>query len=112
MIGTSAGQNNITGDFNIFIGESAGINETGYNKLHIGPAFGNRPHYHPSLIYGEFDNNLLRVNGTLHISETAKLEPLAAAPTCATGDMGTLYADTGGALYFCNGTAWKTVQLN
>jgi len=111
MIGYASGDNN-DGERNIFIGDFAGYSETGSNRLYIDSADRNTPDNQNPLIYGEFDSNLLRINGTLHISETAKLEPQSTAPTCGTNEMGSLYSDSGGILYFCNGTAWKTVQLN
>lgn len=138
FFGSNSGQDNATGESNCFIGYASGLfNRTGSNIIAIGNGSGptqmnantsNRlyidtnapfsPGNDNPLIYGEFDNDLIRINGalevtqTLHISETAKLEPQTTVPTCATGDMGTMYVDTGGVLYFCNGTAWKTVQLN
>lgn len=114
-----------TGSNNVFIGSRAGniFSTDANNKLVIEST--RNPE--SQLLYGEFDNRTiginwdiaiplpatLSVNGTLHISETAKLEPQATPPTgCNTQAMGTMYADTGGNLYFCNGTSWKTVQLN
>ncbi|NNF21458.1 MAG: hypothetical protein HKN67_05920 [Saprospiraceae bacterium] len=47
---------------NVFLGYQAGYSETGSNKLYIENSNSNSP-----LIYGEFNNDLLRVNGTLHI---------------------------------------------
>ena len=44
----------------------------------------------------------------VHINGVMRLEPLAAAPTGALGD---LYVGTDNKLYFHNGTAWKEVQL-
>ncbi|MBJ2173817.1 hypothetical protein JBL43_06175 [Aureibaculum sp. A20] len=44
----------------------------------------------------------------LHISGVMRLEPQAAAPTGALGD---LYVNTDGKLYFHNGTEWKEVSL-
>ena len=62
MIGYEAGQNN-QADGNIFLGYNAGKNETGSNKLYIENSSATSP-----LIYGEFDNDLLRINGTLNIN--------------------------------------------
>jgi len=115
FIGRYAGDKNKAGSYNIAIGHGAGPsynNPNQSNRLYIDQVVGSPTGNDSPLIYGEFDNDLVRINGTLHISETAKLEPQSAAPTYATNDMGTLYADTGGVLYFCNGTAWRTVQLN
>lgn len=62
MIGTFAGLNN-QGDRNIFLGHMAGENELGSDKLYIENSDSSTP-----LIYGEFNNDLLRVNGTLNIN--------------------------------------------
>ena len=61
FLGARAGQLN-TGDYNILIGNNAGQNNIGSDKLYIDNSNTSFP-----LIYGEFDNNLLRVNGDLSI---------------------------------------------
>lgn len=61
-IGNSSGFNNL-GDGNIFIGYRSGYYETGGDKLYIDNYGTDTP-----LIYGEFDTDLLRVNGTLDIN--------------------------------------------
>ncbi|QTA84071.1 hypothetical protein [Desulfonema magnum] len=61
-IGMYAGNDNSTGSGNVFLGYRAGENEAGSNKLYI--ANGDDP-----LIYGEFDNKLVAVNGTLKTQE-------------------------------------------
>jgi hypothetical protein len=48
---------------NIFLGYQAGYNDTTDNKLYIENSNSVTP-----LIYGEFDNDLLRINGTLDIN--------------------------------------------
>jgi hypothetical protein len=53
---------NISG--NIFLGFKAGYSEIGDNKLYIENSDSDLP-----LIYGEFDNDLLRINGTLDIND-------------------------------------------
>jgi hypothetical protein len=58
--GDGAGAFNETGSSNVFIGRSAGSTETGSNKLYIDNSSTTSP-----LIYGDFDSNLLRVNGTM-----------------------------------------------
>ncbi len=64
FLGYLAGYNATTGsDLNVFLGYEAGYSETGSNKLYIENSNSTSP-----LIYGEFDNNLLRVNGTLDIN--------------------------------------------
>jgi hypothetical protein len=63
IVGYTAGVQNMTGSGNVFMGHSAGFNETGSNKLYIDNSNTSSP-----LLYGEFDNNLLRVNGTLNVN--------------------------------------------
>ena len=53
------------GDSNIFIGYEAGYNETGSNKLYIHNSRTSNP-----LIYGEFDNGLVTINGDLSVTGT------------------------------------------
>ncbi len=55
-----------SGSGNIFIGYHAGYSETGSDRLYIENSAANAGN---ALIYGEFDNDLLRVNGTLNINE-------------------------------------------
>jgi len=59
MIGTSAGRFAI-GDGNVFVGNEAGYYTNGSNKLFIENSNSLTP-----LIYGEFDNDLVRVNGDI-----------------------------------------------
>jgi hypothetical protein len=58
-LGYKAGYKNL-GSGNLFLGYQAGYAETGSNKLYVANSATSTP-----LIYGEFDNALLRVNGTL-----------------------------------------------
>jgi trimeric autotransporter adhesin len=67
FLGNQAGYLN-TGASGVFIGNQAGYNETGSNKLYIENSNANADN---TLIYGEFDNNIVRVNGTLQISNPA-----------------------------------------
>jgi hypothetical protein len=72
MIGWQAGANVTTGDDNIFIGRQAGFNEGGNHKLYINQGFEDNP-----LIYGEFDNDLFRINGKAQIKKkTSNADPL------------------------------------
>jgi len=66
LIGTDAGYSAISASGNVFIGYQAGYNETGSNKLYITNSNTAQP-----LIYGEFDNDLLRINGKLEIGEVS-----------------------------------------
>jgi hypothetical protein len=59
---------NSTGGYNVGIGYQAGYNETGSNKLYIENSNADASN---ALIYGEFDNNIVRANGTLQIGNPA-----------------------------------------
>lgn len=61
-IGFQAGFNNIGSD-NVFIGKNSGYNEAGSDKLYIANSSTATP-----LIYGEFDNTLIRINGDLDVT--------------------------------------------
>ncbi|MEM7185707.1 MAG: tail fiber domain-containing protein [Bacteroidota bacterium] len=66
-MGGLAGGSLTSGDGNIFIGHRAGFNETiTSNKLYIENSDASSP-----LLYGEFDTNILRTNGTLQIGNPA-----------------------------------------
>ena len=59
-VGYSAGpSNNPTGEDNVFLGYKAGFGATGSDKLYIGR--------YP-LIYGEFENDFLKINGDLEVT--------------------------------------------
>ena len=79
FVGAAAGKSNIIGNFNTFVGMNAGGqnngsgnvflgNQTGYNekdasnKLYIDNSETTTP-----LIYGEFDNNILTINGNFKV---------------------------------------------
>jgi hypothetical protein len=64
MIGVQAGYSS-TGSNNVFIGAYAGQNEPGSNKLCIDISDTGTP-----LIYGDFDNNLLVINGVLSVASS------------------------------------------
>ena len=61
--GYGAGYNNVSGTRNIFIGHEAGYNELGSNRLYIANSTSN------NLLYGEFDNHMLRTGGRLEITK-------------------------------------------
>lgn len=66
MIGYTTGQGasayNASG--NVFIGYAAGQNETASNRLYIENSTSSSP-----LIYGEFDNDIVKINGSLIVNE-------------------------------------------
>lgn len=61
--GLAGGFSPATYSGNVFIGYQAGTSESGSNKLYIENSNSTSP-----LIYGEFDNDLLKINGTLFVS--------------------------------------------
>lgn len=72
-LGLNAGYE-ILGSNNVTIGSNAGYRETGSNKLYIHSSSSNTlANTGPdvALLYGEFDNKVLRVNGALQISNPA-----------------------------------------
>ncbi len=75
-IGNAAGMNCGSGDRNVFIGSCAGIKETGSHKLFIDSSNDSSPpdataQRTTSLIYGEFDNDILAINGDLLLKDQA-----------------------------------------
>jgi hypothetical protein len=77
LIGHGAGYNLETGESNVFLGNDAGFNETGSNKLYIANSGGT------PLIYGEFDNNIVNINGTLSATTYDNL-PGSSSANCFT----------------------------
>ncbi len=67
-IGYNAGRYNTAGTNNVFLGYYAGQNETGSNRLYIDISGGDNP-----LIYGEFDNKILTINGSLGINNKTNI---------------------------------------
>jgi len=65
FIGVQSGARNKIGNQNVFLGYDAGFNETGSNKLYIDSSSTRFP-----LIYGEFNNDLVRINGTFETTDT------------------------------------------
>jgi len=90
ILGTNAGH---SGSGNVLIGRSAGSTGSLSNKLYIENSNSTTP-----LIYGEFDNDILRVNGTLQVNDPASTG--YSFPT-ATGTLGqVLEVDASGDLVF------------
>lgn len=65
VIGYGALCNNVTGSSNVILGYKAGYYETGSSRLHIANCCS------CSLIYGEFDNKRVCLNGTLEVSNNS-----------------------------------------
>jgi len=112
-----AGVQYIIGQYNIAIESGAGPTQTNSiqnNRLYIDVQSGFSGNVNP-LIYGEFDNDLTIIHGTLHITETAKLEPRASPPsTCTTAvEYGLIYydnSDTQHVLKVCTNTGWQNMN--
>ena len=65
FLGNWAGRSSGTGSYNVFIGSNAGNGASNpSNRLYIESSANINP-----LIYGEFDNDLLRINGELQIKD-------------------------------------------
>ena len=65
FLGYKAGYTNIEGRSNVFLGNQAGYNEGGSDKLYIHNSATSSP-----LVYGEFDNRSVQINGSLKCSST------------------------------------------
>lgn len=73
-LGFATLRQNTAGTNNVAIGHQAGYNETGSNKLYIEMstvANGTDSSVNNALIYGEFDNRIVRTNGTIQIGNPA-----------------------------------------
>ena len=68
FVGAGAGFSNTSGSGNVFIGNFSGRFETGSNKLYIQNEISNTP-----LIYGEFNNDLLRFNGDVEVEGSLQI---------------------------------------
>ena len=111
-IGNSSGYRATTGSGNIFIGNKAGYSELGSNKLYIDNSGTTEP-----LIYGEFDNNKIIINGSLGINVepneklsvkgNLSLAEQVNSPSNTSG-YGKLFVGTDGNLYFINDEGQKT----
>ena len=105
-IGTSAGSNSI-GSNNLFLGHNSGLFEQGSDKLYIANSSTTTP-----LIWGDFSNSLLNINGKLgigtanplnklHIVATADPLRLEGLQTRANNDF--LVVDAAGIVSKCTG---------
>jgi hypothetical protein len=70
FFGRDAGATNTTGYYNVFLGYEAGYSETNSNKLYIDNCYTGGNCTQP-LIYGEFDNRVVRIDGSLTIVTVA-----------------------------------------
>lgn len=103
FIGFQSGRN-CTGANNILIGTRAGFAETKSNVLIIENSDSSTP-----LIYGEFDNDKVQINGALHISEFARLIP---SFTPSLPEKGTMYYDSlDNKVKVWTGTTWENLSF-
>ena len=98
FIGYEAGYSNTTGQGNIFLGFKAGYNETSANRLYIDNSDTNSP-----LIWGDFGNDILAVNGKMCIGTTSSIYAMELETT---GENAAFVAQrTDGATNYINATA-------
>jgi|GEM_PF-5276247 len=112
IVGHGAGHFCYTGNENVFIGHFAGKNENGNHKLYIANTETATP-----LVYGEFDNQKLVLNGNvgvkeanperpLHVKDVMRLEPRSGAPSSP--KEGDIYMDRNDhKLKVYDGTQWQ-----
>ncbi len=98
FLGNAAGFYNSTGTGNIFIGNAAGLYVTGSNKLYIANSATSAP-----LIYGEFDNGILAVNGKFGVGTQTPTYPMELKTTGRNATF-VLQRTDGGAINFVNAT--------
>jgi uncharacterized protein (TIGR02145 family) len=104
FLGEQSGRDNLTGTGNVFIGNQAGSTDMGSNKLIISNSATTSP-----LIYGEFDNNKLVVNGSVNVKELLNLKPQTASPgNPAEGDV--FYDANSHSIKYFNGTSWMALS--
>ena len=97
FLGYWAGINN-SGSGNVFLGIYAGMDENGSNKLYIDNSETSSP-----LIYGEFDNKILAVNGKFAVGTKTPTYPME-LKTSGRNATFVLQRDDGGAINFVNAT--------
>lgn len=106
-LGFATLRQNSSGANNVAIGHQAGYNETGSNKLYIENSTalnGTDSSVNNALIYGEFDNRIVRTNGTVQIGNPATTG--YALPTIR-GTVGQLLQTDG-----VGGTSWVDTPNN
>ena len=102
MVGTEAGYNG--GANSVFIGYRSGYNESTSNRLHIGNTITK------TLIYGEFDNNLVIINNTL--SASAVTASLFGTSSWARNTSGSLIGTVIGALMTMPMAPTQSIDFN
>jgi hypothetical protein len=98
FLGRDAGHSNTTGNSNTFLGYYAGYFETGSNKLYIANSETGNP-----LIYGEFDNGIVTINGKLGLGTKTPGYPMEIIRTGSNASI--VLNRTDGAKNYVNATA-------
>lgn len=83
FLGMGSGTSNLTGTGNIYLGYLSGSSETGSNKLFIDNSSTATP-----LLYGEFDNDIVKINGT-QIESTGTIADNDATPDVSASNVWT-----------------------
>lgn len=73
FIGYYSGSTSVSSSYNIFIGNGSGTSETGSNKLYIENSNSTTP-----LIYGDFANDTVKINGTLDVTKNFSADTITA----------------------------------
>lgn len=101
--GAGGGYANILGSGNVCIGFDAGYRQSGDNKLFIENSEADEDN---SLIYGEFDNDKLKLNASVTIRDALSLTPRSTAPPSpSAGDM--YFNSVSKKLMVYDGSNWK-----
>ncbi len=109
FVGYRSGYANATGLGNVFLGFGAGYTEKGSNRLYIANSDTTTP-----LIYGEFDNKILAINGNVGIGTQKPKYPLQMAAGAYTD--GKSWIDVSSREYkedikeLSAGEAWEAMQ--
>jgi hypothetical protein len=106
IIGNGAGSMLINSNGNVMIGYNSGGSEIGSNKLYIENSNSTTP-----LIYGEFDSDMIQINGSLHLRDAFQLTPNP-PPSGTCSQNGLMLYGTNHELYLCKSGVWKQVLTN
>jgi len=88
-IGYQSGANSV-GNGNVFLGYQAGHSETNNNRLYIENSASTNP-----LLYGEFDNDYLKVNGELDVRDFLTLNERSSDPADPTEGQSSIWQSDG-----------------